>query len=179
MSAATFVSPAQLLERVLERFRNPRPTRIKRPDGRVDYAGIRAVYAANMSDILSRAGWVDPYFADWPSIFTPIESQMWMLIRSHPEPYYPQFPVGRFFVDFGNPHTRTAIECDGRCWHDTERDEARDLELKRRYGWKVVRFSGRTCYRIQRLPNLSAIGFMEGVDAFDIEACEADECPAE
>jgi hypothetical protein len=38
---------------------------------------------------------------------------------------YPQYPVGRYFVDFGNPVHKVAIECDGARWHSYRRDGAR------------------------------------------------------
>jgi hypothetical protein len=163
------IEASSLLDGVLELLRNPRPTKIKHPDGRVDYDGIRKVYAANMADVMLRKGWIDPYFADWPSIFTPIEMQMWFLVRAHSTPYYPQFPVGRFFVDFGNPHKRLAIECDGRRWHDPDRDLKRDTELLEEHGWTVVRFSGRACYRMEELPDLRSIPPLAGVDYLPIQ----------
>lgn len=125
--------------------------RIKRVDGRPNYDLIRAMYA-EMMPAINEAGdrWCDPYFLDWPAIFTPIESQMWALIRSQHVPFYPQFPVGRFFVDFGNPRKRLAIECDGALWHDAKRDRKRDQELFDA-GWTVVRFSGAACYQMDRL----------------------------
>lgn len=94
--------------------------------------------------------WVNPYteFLEWGHIFSPIEEQTWQAIRCFGKaPFYPQYPVGRYFVDFGNPHIKVAIECDGAKWHqDKEKDKNRDLELKK-MGWKVYRISGSDCVR--------------------------------
>lgn len=87
----------------------------------------------------------DPYqIADWVSVFTPIEAAVWSDLRCAGLSMWPQFPVGRFFVDFGNPVARIAIECDGKAFHDAQKDAARDLELAR-LGWKVLRIPGWRC----------------------------------
>jgi very-short-patch-repair endonuclease len=77
---------------------------------------------------------------------TPIEFALWHDIRLENVVMYPQFPVGRFFVDFGNPVARVAIECDGARWHtDHQKDRERDAELAKR-GWSVYRITGRDCF---------------------------------
>lgn len=88
----------------------------------------------------------DPYeIADWASIFTPIEAAFWSDVRANSLPLWPQYPVGRFFVDFGNPVRKVAVECDGREFHlDKAKDAARDAEL-RRLGWSVYRIEGWQC----------------------------------
>jgi hypothetical protein len=59
---------------------------------------------------------------------------------------YPQYPVGRYFVDFANPAAKVAIECDGKRWHtDKERDAQRQGEIEA-LGWVVYRISGRDCF---------------------------------
>lgn len=84
-----------------------------------------------------------PYPVDWD--FTPIEAAAWQTIRCLGLPFYPQYPVGPFFVDFADPVMRMAIECDGKQWHDARKDAARDAEIKS-LGWSVNRFTGRQCY---------------------------------
>lgn len=145
---------------------------INRPvksNGRVDFSLVRRAYEAMTPELMAAERWIDPYFVDWTPAFTPIESAMWSLIRSQEHPFYPQFPVGRFFVDFGDPHRRIAIECDGRQWHSSaeaqERDYARDRALLD-LGWKVVRFSGRACVKLPYLPDLASIPELGGIDAF-------------
>ena len=99
-----------------------------------------------MNEGIASWGHDDPYaIADWVSIFTPIEAAAWSDLRSAGLPMWPQLPVGRFFVDFGNPIAKVALECDGAAWHqDKAKDEARDAEL-RRMGWTVYRASGKVC----------------------------------
>lgn len=75
------VGIAELMPKVIRHLQSRREYQIRLPDGRVNYPDIRRLYADNMNDIMSRDGWVDPYLADWPSIFTPIERQMWFMIR--------------------------------------------------------------------------------------------------
>ena len=62
---------------------------------------------------------------------------------------WPQLPVGRYFVDFGNPVARVAIECDGKDFHDECRDSLRDAELSRS-GWRVWRVPGWACLKESR-----------------------------
>ncbi|HEX4334111.1 MAG TPA: DUF559 domain-containing protein [Usitatibacter sp.] len=94
---------------------------LRRSDGRPNFDHIRRIYAAMAPQLLSDR-WVDPYFADWPTILTPIELQMWSLIRSQPVPFYPQYPVGGYFIDFANPREKIGIECDSRAWHEWRAD---------------------------------------------------------
>lgn len=88
----------------------------------------------------------DPYqIADWASLFTPIEAWLWSDIRRAGLPLWPQLPVGRFFVDFGNPVKKIAVECDGAQFHkDKAKDAARDAELEAQ-GWTVHRIEGWQC----------------------------------
>lgn len=112
---------------------------------------VRAFYKAHEHQILkSRSEWgVDPYA--WEEAcgisMTPIESAVWSDIRMEGAVLYPQYPVDRFFVDFGNPAARIAIECDGYAFHmDKAKDAARDKRL-RDLGWEVVRFTGSECMK--------------------------------
>lgn len=95
--------------------------------------------------------WTDPYspHIDWPSMFTPIEMATWGCLRSFGRaPMYPQYPVGRYFADFGHPGAKIALECDGKQWHqDKAKDLYRDMEFKK-MGWIVYRISGADCNRI-------------------------------
>jgi len=87
----------------------------------------------------------DPYeIAEWNRVMTPIEKEMWCEIRAYGLPMWPQFPVGKFVVDFGNPILRIAIECDGKEFHNVERDFWRDQDLKQ-LGWTVFRAEGWKC----------------------------------
>lgn len=96
--------------------------------------------------------WVSPYHGfDWMTMFTPIENQTWQAIRYFGHaPFYPQYPVGNYFVDFGNPFLKIAIECDGAEFHqDKEKDRKRDMVLFES-GWIVYRISGSDCTRMVR-----------------------------
>lgn len=95
------------------------------------------------------ASWMhgDPYqIADWVSLFSPIEYDAWCEIRAYGLPLWPQLPVGRFFVDFGNPVAKIALECDGKEFHSAAKDRIRDAELAE-LGWRVFRVTGSECYQ--------------------------------
>jgi very-short-patch-repair endonuclease len=87
----------------------------------------------------------DHYIADWVGVMTPIECAIWSDIRGMSLPLWPQLPVGRYFVDFGNPVRRVAVECDSVRWHDPERDQKRD-DVLNEIGWRVIRVTGRDCF---------------------------------
>lgn len=87
----------------------------------------------------------DPYAWDRWIGMTPIEAWLWGDIRDANAVFYPQYPVGRFFVDFANPRAKVAIECDGKAYHrDVEKDLARQREIEA-MGWRVYRISGKQC----------------------------------
>lgn len=126
-----------------------------RIDGSIPWDKRFALYRKNyrMKQIkvdagLSSWGHDDPYeIADWDSVFTPIERSLWWDIREKRMHLWPQLPVGRFFVDFGSPVSKVAVECDGKKWHDAKKDAARDAEL-RELGWSVYRIPGWLCHGI-------------------------------
>lgn len=115
-----------------------------------DWSGIRCFYAHHDMAI-HQAGpsqfGIDPYAweHDGGITLTPIERALWSDIRASGAVLYPQYPVGRRFVDFGNPCAKVAIECDGAQWHtDAEADARRQREIEAN-GWTVYRFTGREC----------------------------------
>lgn len=76
---------------------------------------------------------------DWFKKFSPIEEKVWDGIRYLGLPLYPQFPIGKYFVDFADPYRRIAIEVDSHQWHkDTEKDKQRQKEIEK-LGWRVYR----------------------------------------
>ena len=94
----------------------------------------------------------DPYLMDWQ--FSPIERDVWCDIRCAGVPFYPQLPALNYFLDFANPFLKIGIECDGKQWHNAERDAARDARLSAE-GWQIYRIPGHECrrsvdYEIQR-----------------------------
>lgn len=114
------------------------------------WAAIRAFYRRHADAIMSAgpADWgIDPYAWDHEAgiVLTPIERAIWVDIRSESAVLYPQVPVAGYFVDFGNPAARVAIECDGAQWHqDLEKDQARQRAIESQ-GWIVYRITGRDC----------------------------------
>ena len=117
-----------------------------------DWNRIREHYRIRREKIFAQPSnrWgLDPY--SWMSAgiqMTPIENGVWHDIRCEGMVLYPQYPVGRFFVDYANPVARVALECDGAAYHqDKEKDARRDWELLD-MGWRVYRITGRDCLRI-------------------------------
>lgn len=58
--------------------------------------------------------------------------------------YQHNYHVGRFWIDFGLSDIKLGFECDGERWHtDKSKDIRRDEILSNKYGWNIVRFSGK------------------------------------
>lgn len=95
----------------------------------------------------------DPYkFGDWFRFLTPIERNVWNDIRYLGLPFYPQFPVGKYYIDFADPHKKIALEIDGRV-HDDEDVAAKDntkQQFLESLGWRVIRIAGYKTYRARR-----------------------------
>lgn len=141
------------------------------------FADIRKHYEMLTPLIMERSykfinGWVNPYSEiSWTTMFSPIEMQTWYALRSFGKaPMYPQYPVGKYFVDFGNPATKVAIECDGKEWHmdRAEEDAKRDKNLND-MGWDVYRICGADCMRIMDEYSLLIAG--EYQSEYDIRNC--------
>lgn len=119
------------------------------PDPRVRFPALRAFYADALDQLMAApvGQWgIDVHEVRWSETFSPIERIVWQILRSERIVMYPQFPVANYFVDFGNPQVRVAIECDGKEFHlDKRRDAARDADLARR-GWQTFRFTGEECF---------------------------------
>ncbi len=114
-----------------------------------DWRRVRAHYERVAPLILAEESneWgIDAYAWEGFGIhMTPIERWLWADIRQAGVVMYPQFPVAGFFVDFGNPRAKVAIECDGRDYHlDKQKDIARDRVLES-MGWTVYRLTGSDC----------------------------------
>lgn len=110
---------------------------------------IRRLYAAMLPEWMAEYEatgnmWHDPYLMDWE--FSPIEQMVWSDIRDISVPFYPQVPVLNYFIDFACPFLKIGIECDGKEWHDAERDTVRDKELAAA-GWMIYRIAGHECVR--------------------------------
>jgi len=69
-----------------------------------------------------------------------IEQQMKAILDDFEVNYITQMSVKQFFVDFGLPEYKIAIEVDGLYWHqDKEKDLRRQREIEAE-GWFVLRF---------------------------------------
>jgi hypothetical protein len=92
--------------------------------------------------------WYESYPIDWSTVLTPIEMEIWDIIRSTGRiVMYPQYPVLNYFVDFANPGKKIIVEVDGKDYHtDKDKDYLRDQELYSK-GWKVFRISGAEAYK--------------------------------
>lgn len=115
-----------------------------------DWKAIRALYTQAAAEIhaAGRNEWGLPAYS-WEGLawMTPIEALLWHDIRACDAVLYPQYPAGRFFVDFANPVAQVAIECDGAAYHqDKDQDRERD-EILGSMGWSVYRITGSDCFK--------------------------------
>lgn len=112
------------------------------------FDAIRTAYAKNLPIIMDQPRNGDDrfnvYFHDWN--FTPIEDNVWQYLRGNYLPFFPQFPVLNYFIDFACPFKKIGVECDGEKWHNEEKDRKRDRRLKEE-GWQIFRISGKECSR--------------------------------
>lgn len=113
---------------------------------------IRAYYKRVLPEALfeyrhSGIDTLDPYGLDFMKWETPIEDYTWQAIRRYGVPMYPQMPALNYFLDFANPYKKIVIECDGKQWHDEEKDAIRDAKLIAD-GWTIYRIPGRECMKV-------------------------------
>lgn len=88
---------------------------------------------------------IDPRRLHWRELMTPIEQAAWEALQAGGMKFYPQYPIGRFFVDFALPAAKAVVECDGAAFHrDWAADGERDRQLESR-GWTVFRITGSDC----------------------------------
>lgn len=127
------------------------------------FAAIRELYEINQDSIAR--GEYDPYIVDWTLFFTPIEMDAWYAIRYYGVPLYPQYPVNRYFIDFGDPVRKIGLELDGKQWHDINKDSARDKVLWN-LGWRIFRVTGREAYANPLAPSDL---LDHGIDGQDLE----------
>lgn len=91
---------------------------------------------------------IDPYFYDWNTIFTPTEYNLWGYIRSLGLPFYPQFPLGNYFVGFADPSCQIAIEVEGTIHNYPfikERDQRKYSEIEKD-GWQLIIVKGKETF---------------------------------
>ena len=72
---------------------------------------------------------------------TPIEASVFTALSSLGYAPVAQQPIGPYVADIAFPAQRVIVECDGRSYHDKDRDANRDRHLSG-HGWETHRFSG-------------------------------------
>jgi len=122
----------------------------------MDFAEIKRYYRAALPEMFEAYSKTcdmrsDPYALNFTSHMTPIENAVWIDIRSEPIVMFPQVPVLKYFFDFANPFLKVAIECDGKNYHNPEKDAIRDAALAGD-GWTIYRIPGWKCNRILQSP---------------------------
>jgi very-short-patch-repair endonuclease len=116
---------------------------------------IVAFYAKHTERIMesTRGYRIDKYRIPHLDSRTPIEKMAFNACITEGFAMYPEYPVGRFFLDLGNPRLKIGLELDGLEFHqDWVKDSKRDVELWERHGWKVFRASGARCNVVMRMP---------------------------
>lgn len=85
-----------------------------------------------------------------PQFASPIEKDFWHLWKSRcPIALIPQYPVGKYSLDFAHVPTKTAIELDGRQYHSTPYQRSNDMKRQteiEQQGWRFLRYSGLDIY---------------------------------
>lgn len=77
---------------------------------------------------------------------TPIENRVFESIQFYNLPLLPQYPIKKYFVDFGDPIKKIAIEVDGEKFHlDKKKDAKRQNEIEHE-GWSFYRIKGKYTY---------------------------------
>jgi DNA helicase-2/ATP-dependent DNA helicase PcrA len=92
-----------------------------------------------LQHIVSRFG-LGPGLDGLPPL-TPIEALLFDALRALGLAPVSQYGIAKYRADFALTDVRLVVECDGRPWHDPERDRRRD-EALRRVGWEVIHFTG-------------------------------------
>lgn len=94
---------------------------------------------------------------------SPIEIRVYETIKFHNLPLLPQFPVKKYFLDFGDPVRKIAIEVDSKEFHtDKNKDEIRQTEIEKE-GWIFYRIQGKKTY----FPIHEYFKYITGVDFDD------------
>lgn len=110
---------------------------------------IREAYKEYTPEIIS-GNRKSPYDLgiDWMGLFSPIEDNVWGSIRYLGLPFYPQYPVGPYFLDFADLIRKIGIEVDSMKWHrNKEKDSLRQEEIEK-MGWRIIRINSFLTYKI-------------------------------
>jgi len=114
---------------------------------RHNYKRYMDEYEESSSNYGKPLGWNydNPYHVCPFEHLSPIEKSAWEAIKSGNNDFVPHFPVGKYVLDFANPHFMIGIECDGKQWHNAEKDAVRDRWFADK-GWLIFRLEGRKCH---------------------------------
>lgn len=106
---------------------------------------LKGLYGEIYDEIIRKHPSPIGFLFHWDELLTPVELNIWRDIRFLGLPFYPQYPVDRYFVDFGDPVCRIGIEVDSK-YHRIRgarsKDVKRESEL-RQLGWDIYRIEGR------------------------------------
>ena len=101
--------------------------------------------------VLSTKGshlWTDPYlYGDWGSLLSKAEFGVWHDIRLFGLKFLPEFPAGKYFIDFADPIRKIAIEVQSKQWHSGADKLHFDIDRTKRLedmGWFVMWIDART-----------------------------------
>lgn len=92
-----------------------------------------------------------------PRCESPIEWRLYRALEFNGYHVFTQVPCGRYRIDLALPAYHLAIECDGKAYHSSPDQKARDRRKDRylrKNGWRVLRFSGSAINR--RMPHVLA-----------------------
>ncbi len=107
---------------------------------------IKYRYELMLPYILKNKGhYVNPYIIDWDRFLNENELTVFYSCRCSGIAFYPQYQVGKYFLDFGNPYFKVGLEVDSKTYHVHEKDVARDLELKK-LGWTIYHLTSSEAY---------------------------------
>ncbi|WP_052807261.1 endonuclease domain-containing protein [Risungbinella massiliensis] len=85
---------------------------------------------------------------DWQRLKTEsyIEARLYDALKQAGYNVHAQYQIAGYAVDLVLKKERIAIECDGANYHsspDQKRNDRKKTRVLRKYGWKVLRFTGR------------------------------------
>ncbi len=81
---------------------------------------------------------------------SPFGQMFWQQLRRLAADWVAQYPVEPYFLDFGLPSCKLAIELDGHEFHKTKEQRTHDARKDRflsKRGWTVLRFTGTEVFR--------------------------------
>lgn len=101
-----------------------------------DFDFLRDQYHTLYKNSLERGVYkLDYNLEDWHSTLSDIQLKLYNDIKDIGVFLYPLYPIGEYFVDFGNPYKKVGIEI---LYKEYERQERLDcVEIFRKLGWTI------------------------------------------